>query len=107
MVRASFAYSLMQHGLANELVLIDMDTTRAEGEAMDLNHGLPFVRLMRIITGDYADLTDAEGFSLPSQPQRPCWSVACANTVSAACAAGGTWIAGSMSSSAANTGVNE
>ncbi len=60
MVGTSFAYSLMQRGLANELVLIDMDTARAEGEAMDLNHGLPFVRPMRITTGDYPDLVDAE-----------------------------------------------
>ena len=60
MVGASFAYSLMQRGLANELVLIDMDAARAEGEAMDLNHGLPFVRPMRIVAGDYADLADAE-----------------------------------------------
>jgi L-lactate dehydrogenase len=49
----------MQRGLANELVLIDMDTARAEGEAMDLNHGLPFVRPMRIYAGDYGDLADA------------------------------------------------
>ena len=60
MVGASFAYALMQHGLANELVLIDLDTARAEGEAMDLNHGLPFVRPMRIGAGDYPDLADAE-----------------------------------------------
>lgn len=60
MVGASFAYSLMQRGLANELVLIDRDAARAEGEAMDLNHGLPFVGPMRIIAGDYADLADAE-----------------------------------------------
>lgn len=60
MVGASFAYSLMQRGLANELVLVDMDTARAEGEAMDLNHGLPFVRPMRIRAGDYPDLADAE-----------------------------------------------
>ncbi len=60
MVGASFAYSLMQRGLANELVLIDMDAARAEGEAMDLNHGLPFVGPMRISAGDYADLADAE-----------------------------------------------
>ena len=60
MVGASFAYSLMQRGLANELVLIDMDTARAEGEAMDLNHGLPFVGPMRISAGDYPDLADAE-----------------------------------------------
>lgn len=60
MVGASFAYSLMQRGLANELVLIDRDAARAEGEAMDLNHGLPFVGPMRISAGDYADLADAE-----------------------------------------------
>lgn len=60
MVGASFAYSLMQHGVANELVLIDADAARAEGEMMDLNHGLPFVRPMRIIAGDYSDLADAD-----------------------------------------------
>ncbi|HEX9115235.1 MAG TPA: L-lactate dehydrogenase [Anaerolineae bacterium] len=60
MVGASFAYSLMQQGAANELVLIDADAARAEGEMMDLNHGLPFVRPMRIIAGDYADLADAD-----------------------------------------------
>ena len=60
MVGASFAYSLMQRGVANELVLIDADAARAEGEMMDLNHGLPFVRPMRIVAGDYPDLADAE-----------------------------------------------
>jgi L-lactate dehydrogenase len=60
MVGASFAYALMQHGVANELVLIDANAARAEGEAMDLNHGLPFVRPMRIIAGDYTDLADAD-----------------------------------------------
>jgi L-lactate dehydrogenase len=60
MVGASFAYSLMQRGLATELVLIDRDTARAEGEAMDLQHGLPFVRNMRIRAGDYPDLADAD-----------------------------------------------
>ena len=48
MVGASFAYALMQHGVANELVLIDHDMARAEGEMMDLNHGMPFVRPMKI-----------------------------------------------------------
>jgi L-lactate dehydrogenase len=56
LVGASFAYALMQHGLANELVLIDIDRARAEGEAMDLNHGLPFVRPMRMYAGEYSDL---------------------------------------------------
>jgi len=60
MVGASFAYALMQRGTANDLVLIDADAARAEGEMMDLNHGLPFVRPMRIVAGDYADLADAD-----------------------------------------------
>jgi L-lactate dehydrogenase len=60
MVGASFAYALMQRGLANELVLVDLDMARAEGEAMDLNHGLPFVRPMRMYAGDYDALAGAE-----------------------------------------------
>ncbi len=60
MVGASFAYALMQRSLTSELVLIDLDKARAEGEAMDLNHGLPFVRPLRIYPGDYADIKDAD-----------------------------------------------
>ncbi|WP_322512607.1 L-lactate dehydrogenase [Chloroflexus sp.] len=60
MVGSSFAYALMQRSLANELVLIDIDQARAEGEAMDLNHGLPFVRPMRIYAGTYDDLAGAD-----------------------------------------------
>lgn len=60
MVGASFAYALMQRGLANELVLVDLDMARAEGEAMDLNHGLPFVRPMRMYAGSYEQLAGAE-----------------------------------------------
>ncbi|GAB4205107.1 MAG: L-lactate dehydrogenase [Roseiflexaceae bacterium] len=59
MVGASFAYALMQRGLATELVIVDVDSARAEGEAMDLNHGLPFVRPMQIRAGDYEDLSGA------------------------------------------------
>lgn len=60
MVGTSFAYALMQRSLASELVLIDIDHARAEGEAMDLNHGLPFVRPMRIYAGTHADLAGAD-----------------------------------------------
>ncbi|MDX2036121.1 MAG: L-lactate dehydrogenase [Isosphaeraceae bacterium] len=60
MVGSSFAYCLMQSGLVSDLVLIDADRGRAEGEAMDLNHGLAFVRPMTIRAGEYADLTDAK-----------------------------------------------
>jgi L-lactate dehydrogenase len=59
MVGASFAYSFIQRSLANELILVDKDEARAEGEAMDLNHGLPFLRPMKVRAGSYDDLTDA------------------------------------------------
>jgi L-lactate dehydrogenase len=60
MVGSSFAYALIQRRLANELVLIDKDSARAEGEAMDLNHGLPFVRPLRIYAGGYVELAGCE-----------------------------------------------
>jgi L-lactate dehydrogenase len=59
MVGASFAYAFIQRSLANELVLVDKDAARAEGEAMDLNHGLPFLRPMTVRAGTYNDLADA------------------------------------------------
>jgi len=42
-VGASIAYSLILNGLPEELVLIDVDRERAEGEAMDLNHAMPYL----------------------------------------------------------------
>lgn len=59
-VGSSFAYSLMIHGTTSEIVLIDIDRKRAEGEAMDLNHGLPFVQPARIWAGDYPDCEGAD-----------------------------------------------
>ena len=41
MVGMSMAYSLMNTGGIDELVLIDIDEEKAKGEAMDLNHGIP------------------------------------------------------------------
>lgn len=56
MVGSSFAYALVKEGIASELVLVDKDRGRAEGEAMDLNHGLPFVRPMTITASDFDQL---------------------------------------------------
>ena len=58
-VGAACAYTLMQRGLFSELVLLDVDTARAEGEAMDIAHGLLFAKPMNIYAGTYADLSDA------------------------------------------------
>ena len=57
-VGASAAFSLVESGLFSELVLIDANHDKAEGEAMDLNHGMPFVRPMDIYAGGYDDLSD-------------------------------------------------
>jgi len=59
-VGSTFAYTLMTRGIASEIILIDKDRNRAEGEAMDLNHGLSFVRPVKIWAGDYHDCKDAD-----------------------------------------------
>ena len=59
-VGMSYAYALVNQGVIEELVLIDVDTAKAEGEAMDLNHGLAFApRKMNIRAGDYNECKDA------------------------------------------------
>jgi L-lactate dehydrogenase len=58
-VGCTFAYTLMQSGLAGEIVLIDLDRERAEAEAMDLNHGLFFAPPVDIRAGDYEECADA------------------------------------------------
>lgn len=58
-VGSSSAFALMQSGLFSEMVLIDADTKRAEGEAMDISRGISFARPMQIYAGNYDDITDA------------------------------------------------
>ncbi len=61
MVGMSYAYSLLNQNVCDELVLVDIDKKRAEGEAMDLNHGLAFSGAnMRICAGNYEDCRDAD-----------------------------------------------
>ena len=61
MVGMSYAYSLLNQSVCDELVLIDIDKKRAEGEAMDLNHGLAFsASNMKIYAGEYRDCSDAD-----------------------------------------------
>ncbi len=59
-VGSTTAFTLMMSGLFSELVLIDINETKAKGEAMDLNHGMPFARPVRIYQGTYADCHDAD-----------------------------------------------
>ena len=58
-VGATTAYSLMNSQMFSEIVLIDIDKKKAEGEAADMTHGLPFLSPMEIYAGDYSDLSNA------------------------------------------------
>lgn len=58
-VGAACAFTLMQSGMFSEMVLIDRDQDRAEGEAMDISHGIPFTTPSKIYAGDYSDIGDA------------------------------------------------
>ena len=58
-VGSASVFALMQSGLFSELVLIDANHDKAEGEAMDIAHGLPFAGQMKIYAGDYDDIVDA------------------------------------------------
>ncbi|MCT2536056.1 L-lactate dehydrogenase [Aquibacillus koreensis] len=59
-VGSSYAFSLLNQGVANELVLIDLNREKAEGEARDLNHGMPFGSPMKIRAGDYDECSNAD-----------------------------------------------
>ena len=58
-VGSASVFALMQSGLFSEIVLIDADKDKAEGEAMDISHGIPFARPMKIYAGGYDDVADA------------------------------------------------
>jgi L-lactate dehydrogenase len=59
-VGTAFAYSLLIRGLASQIAIIDVNRERAEGEVMDLNHGMSFAQPVKIWAGDYADCRDAD-----------------------------------------------
>ncbi len=59
-VGATTAFTLAVKGLVSELVIIDINKEKAEGEALDINHGLPFLNPANIYAGTYQDTRDAE-----------------------------------------------
>lgn len=60
-VGCSFAYSLINQGVAEELVLIDVNEAKSVGEAMDLNHGMPFAPSpINVWSGSYQDCESAD-----------------------------------------------
>lgn len=59
-VGATAAYALVMEGLASELVIVDVDKLKAEGEVLDLSHGAGFIKPVNIISGDYKDTKDSD-----------------------------------------------
>ena len=59
-VGSTFAYALAQKGLAEQICLIDANPDFAEGQALDLAHGLPFYPSVQIRTGDRSEYSDAQ-----------------------------------------------
>ncbi|MFI8576405.1 L-lactate dehydrogenase [Rossellomorea aquimaris] len=59
-VGSSYAFALLNQGIAHELVMIDLNKEKADGDARDLNHGLAFASPMKISAGDYSDCKDAD-----------------------------------------------
>lgn len=60
-VGSSYAFALLNRGITEELVLIDLNKEKAAGDAMDLNHGLPFApSRTKIWYGDYKDCGEAD-----------------------------------------------
>lgn len=58
-VGSSIAFALMEKRIFSEIVLLDINREKAEGEAMDLSHGLPYTgSMMEIYAGTYDDITD-------------------------------------------------
>lgn len=59
-VGATTAYTLLLRERMDELVLIDANTEKAVGDALDMNHGLPFLGKAKVWAGNYEDCSEAD-----------------------------------------------
>lgn len=59
-VGSSIAYALALRDIAREIVLIDRNKEKAEGEAWDIRHGLPIMGTVDLYAGDYSDCEDCD-----------------------------------------------
>ena len=55
-----YAYALIMKGGVRQLVLVDLDQKRLEGEVMDLSHGAPYISPVEIIAGDYSQIKNSD-----------------------------------------------
>ena len=69
-VGSTIAYTLMMSGLVSEIVLIDVNKDKAEGDAMDMSHGVSFVSPVRITAGDYSEIKDSDMVIITARAKR-------------------------------------
>jgi L-lactate dehydrogenase len=70
MVGSTFAYALLREGVAEEIVLLDARRRQAEGQVLDLAHGLPFVPPAEVRAGTQDDYADAQVIVLTAGAQQ-------------------------------------
>ncbi|MEO1644875.1 MAG: L-lactate dehydrogenase, partial [Chloroflexota bacterium] len=58
-VGSTAAFALVMQGVGREIVLVDLDTARAQAEADDIYHAVPFAEPLQIVAGDYEALKGA------------------------------------------------
>lgn len=59
-VGSTTAYTIMCGGLFSNIVIVDINTDKAEGDAMDMSHGVSFVRPVSVKSGGYEECADAD-----------------------------------------------
>ncbi len=59
-VGSTAAYAMVMRGVGREIVLVDLNRIRAEAEANDIRHAVPFAHPLNVSAGDYADLAGAQ-----------------------------------------------
>lgn len=59
MVGSASAYALVMRGVGREIVLVDLNRARAEAEANDIYHAVPFAHPLTVRAGDYSDIAEA------------------------------------------------
>lgn len=59
-VGVRYAYALSIRGLARQIIMIDTNRKRLEGEVMDLSHGAPYISPVEIVAGNYPDIKNSD-----------------------------------------------
>src|SRR5512145_3032085 len=59
MVGSASAFALVMRGVGREIVLVDLNQARAQAEANDIYHAVPFANPLNVMAGDYSDLAGA------------------------------------------------